>query len=91
MLDHFIGVIVATVVDQTRQPPTISQTVAVAVAGSAMQHGIALQLQVLPHTAGSLACEMITFEALDEVRLGLKACFFPLELDVSFLANNDSK
>lgn len=45
MLDHLIGVIVATAVDQTPQPMKIPQTVTVAVASSAVQHGTALQEQ----------------------------------------------
>ena len=91
MLGHLIGVIVATAGDQTSQPPKIPQTVTIVVVGSAVQHGIAVQVQPSPHTAGSLACEMITFETLDEVDLGPNLCFFLPELDTSFLANIDSK
>lgn len=35
------------------QPPAIPQTFITAVAGSAVQHGIAVQLQFSSHTAGS--------------------------------------
>ena len=69
MLDHPIGVFVTTMVEQTSQAPTMSQTVILAVEVSGVRHGIAVQLQFSPHTAGSLACEMITFGALNEVDL----------------------
>ena len=60
MLDHLIGVIVATAVGKTPQPRKIPQTV-IAVAGSAMQHGIALQLQSSPLTVGSPASKAYDF------------------------------
>ena len=91
MHEHLIGVSVATAVDRTPQPPTIPQMVIVAVAGSAVQHGVAVQLQSSPHTAGYLACKNITFRALDEVDLGPKHCFFLPKLDASFLASIDSE
>lgn len=90
MLDHLIGVIVAIAVGKTPQPRKIPQTV-IAVAGSAMQHGIALQLQSSPLTVGSPACEIITFKALDEVESTPKLCFFLPKLDASILSNIDRK
>ena len=56
-----------------------------------MLHGIAFQVQSSPHTAGSLACEMITVEALDGIDLKAELCFFLPEHNTSFLANIDSK
>ncbi len=91
MRDHLVGVIVATAAGPRPEPPKVPQTAIVAVAGSAMQHEIALQLQSSLHIAGSPACEIITVEALDDVNLESKLCFFLPELEASFLANMDTK
>ena len=52
MLEHLIGIIVATAVDRTPHSLKIPQTVILAVAGSATHHGIAVQLRFLRHAAG---------------------------------------
>ena len=56
-----------------------------------MQHEVALRLHSSLHAAGSPACEIITVEALDEVNLESKLCFFLPELEASFLAEMDAK
>ena len=89
--DHLVGVIVATAIGQSPQPPKIPQTAIIAAAGSAIQHEIALQLQSSLHAAGSPACEIITVEAIDEVDLKSKLCFFLPELEASFLEIMDAK
>ena len=90
MRDHLVGVIVATALGQSSPAPKIPQTTIVAAANSAMQHEVALQLQSSLHTAGSPACEIITVEALDDVNLESKLCFFLPELEASFLAEMDA-
>lgn len=89
--NHLIGVMVATAVDQSPRGLKIPQTAIVALAGSDIQHEVASHLQSLLHSAGSPACEIVSVDALEEVELESKLCFFLLELEASFLANLDAK